>query len=126
MVYRKWHSGINIWADKMFLPGSISLKLGTNQWWSQSGRVPTSKTNENTAKIRNLVRSDRRLTTREMADDLNFKFSRGYANYLFYKLEMSLKWKDLTQLRETQRNTETVLNTFKEENFVETLLELGV
>lgn len=40
----------------------------------RSGRPSSSKTDENIVKVRDLVRSDRRLTIREMADELNLSF----------------------------------------------------
>ena len=40
----------------------------------RSGKPPTSITNENIVKIRNLMRSGRRLTVREMVDELNSSF----------------------------------------------------
>ena len=40
----------------------------------RSGRPSTSKTDDNVVKVRNLVRSDRRLTIREMSDELNLSF----------------------------------------------------
>lgn len=39
----------------------------------RSGRPSTSKTDENIARVKQLVRSDRRLTVRMMADDLGLK-----------------------------------------------------
>lgn len=40
----------------------------------RSGRPSTSKTDDNVVKVRDLVRSDRRLTIREMSDELNLSF----------------------------------------------------
>ena len=53
------------------------------------GRPSTSKTDENFVKVRDPVRSDRRLTIREMSDELNLSF---------YAVQSTLT-KDLTMRR---------------------------
>ena len=61
-------STIFIWSNK-FKKGYESV--GDD---SQSGRFLTSIINANIVKIRNLVRSDRRLIIREMVDEINLSF----------------------------------------------------
>ena len=63
----------------MFIIGSISFKMTTNQLIMIPSLIHL-KIHENCEyKIRNLVRSDRRLTIRGMVDELNLSFFAVYS-----------------------------------------------
>lgn len=71
----------------MFLSGSINFKRVDDD--SLSGRLLTSISDENIMKIRNLVRSSRRFTIREMAGVSNVNF---YAVQSILTEDLEVRW----------------------------------
>jgi len=62
------------WPWRWFTSGSSDFVMVVNRLKTRSGRPSTSKTQENVERVSEMIRSNRRLTIREISEDLNISF----------------------------------------------------
>ena len=99
----------------MFLFGLTDLKMATSvEDDPRPSRPATSKSGENIVKVRDLVRSDRRLTIREMSHELNLSF---------YAVQ-SILTKDLTMRRVSAKFIPKLLSDEQKQHRLQVAQEL--